>query len=190
MPSRYARCSPTLARCVSALWAQDQKPENGANPMPNMDMAGHSMSDMPGMDAEGSAHAMRSMEDRHMDMGPHMKMTALRDPKPGDSERAEQVVGSRPQVAEKYTDYKVALADGFKIFLPNLPQKQYHFTNYRYAFEAGLHFNPDHPTSLLYEKHGDGYKLIGVMYTAPKNFATGMNLNSAFRSASRSGTPT
>ncbi len=31
-------------------------------------------------------------------------------------------------------------------------------------------FNPEHPTSLLYEKHGDDYKLIGVMYTAPKRF--------------------
>jgi hypothetical protein len=63
----------------------------------------------------------------------------------------------------------VALADGYRIFLPNVPQKQYHFTNYWYAFEAALHFDPDHPTSLLYEKHGNDYKLIGVMYTAPKN---------------------
>ena len=31
-----------------------------------------------------------------------------------------------------------------------------------------MRLNPDHPTSLLYEKQGDGYKLIGVMYTAPK----------------------
>jgi hypothetical protein len=79
------------------------------------------------------------------------------------------VVAAARAAAEKYTDYKVALADGFKIFLPNLPQKQYHFTNYRYAFEAAVSFNPEHPTSLLYEKHGDDYKLIGVMYTAPKN---------------------
>ncbi len=34
--------------------------------------------------------------------------------------------------------------------------------------EAAFRFNPEHPTSLLYEKHGDDYKLIGVMYTAPK----------------------
>ena len=32
-----------------------------------------------------------------------------------------------------------------------------------------MRFNPEHPTSLLYEKTGDEYKLIGVMYTAPKN---------------------
>ncbi len=36
--------------------------------------------------------------------------------------------------------------------------------------EAAFRFNPEHPTSLLYEKHGDEYKLIGVMYTAPKRF--------------------
>ncbi len=72
------------------------------------------------------------------------------------------------KAAEKYEDYRVALADGYKIFLPNLPQKQYHFTNYWYGFEAGQRFNPEHPTSLLYEKQGNDYKLIGVMYTALK----------------------
>jgi hypothetical protein len=133
------------------------------------DMSAMSMPDLTGMNNDGSAHAMLSMSGRSMDMGPHMKMTTLRDLKPGDQEKADQVVAAARQAAEKYTDYKVALADGYKIFLPNLPQKQYHFTNYRYAFEAAIQFNPDHPTSLLYEKTGDGYKLIGVMYTAPKS---------------------
>ncbi len=132
-------------------------------------MSSMSMPDLKNMHNDGSAHAMLSMSDRNMDMGPHMKMTTLRDLRPGDQEKADQVVAAARQAAEKYTDYRVALADGYKIFLPNLPQKQYHFTNYRYAFEAAIHFNPDHPTSLLYEKTGDGYKLIGVMYTAPKN---------------------
>ncbi len=126
------------------------------------------MHEMPGMSSDGSAHAMHAMEG-HMEMGAHMKMTALRTSKPGDPEKAQQVVDAARKVADKYKDYKVALADGYKIFLPNLPQKQYHFTNYWYGFEAGTHFNPDHPTSLIYEKHGDAYKLIGVMYTAPKN---------------------
>ena len=103
-----------------------------------------------------------------MDMAPHMKMTALRAPQPGDQERADQIVKTAREVSEKYQDYKVALADGFKIFMPNVPQKQYHFTNYGYAFEAALRFNPEHPTSLLYEKNGEAYKLIGLMYTAGK----------------------
>ena len=128
------------------------------------------MHDMPGMDDNRGAHAMHSMESHHMDMGPHMKMTGLREPKPGDQEKAEQVVEAARRAATKYTDYKAALADGYRIFMPDRPQKQYHFTNYRYAFQTRWHFNPEHPTSLLYEKHGDDYKLIGVMYTAPKGF--------------------
>ena len=142
-------------------------PRTSSSTSPKMtDMA---MPDMKGMNNDGSAHAMLSMADRQMDMGPHMKMTTLRDLKPGDQEKADQVVAAARTAAEKYTDYKVALADGYKIFLPNIPQKQYHFTNYRYAFEAAIQFNPEHPTSLLYERNSDGYKLIGVMYTAPKN---------------------
>jgi len=127
------------------------------------------MPDMPGMNNDGSAHATLSMSDRQMDMGPHMKMTTRRDLRPGDQEKADQVVTAARKAADKYTDYKTALSDGYRIFLPNVPQKQYHFTNYRYAFEAAIHFNPDHPTSLLYEKNGGEYKLIGVMYTASKN---------------------
>jgi hypothetical protein len=175
------------------VWAQTQTAQpNGAQSssaqaggqqsMPGMDMSGdkanHDMSNMKNMqtgadqdaDTDASMHAMHSMEG-HMDMGPHMKMTALRQPKPGDSTRAQQVVEAARKVSEKYTDYHAALADGFKIFLPNVPQKMYHFTNYGYAMEAAFRFNPEHPTSLLYEKHGEDYKLIGVMYTAPKRFA-------------------
>lgn len=162
-------CASSLVFC-SLAWAQAQK----SNDMPGMDMSGQASNpspthEMPGMGGDGSAHAMHAMEDRQMDMGPHMKMTALREVKPGDEEKAQQVEDAARKVAEKYADYKVALADGYKIFLPNVPQKQYHFTNYWYGFEAALHFDADHPTSLLYAKQGDDYKLIGVMYTAPKN---------------------
>jgi hypothetical protein len=146
--------------------------------MPGMDMSGPDRSQMKsgdkgdasGTDTETQAHAMHAMEGRHMDMGPHMKMTELRPLKPGDQERAQKVVESGRRVAEKYKDYHTALNEGFQIFLPNVPQKTYHFTNYSYAFEAPFEFNPEHPTSLLYEKHGDDYKLVGVMYTAPKRF--------------------
>jgi hypothetical protein len=153
---------------VTPLWGQ--QPVSQSN-ISNMSVS--EMHDMPGMGNEGSAHAMHSMEGHHMDMGPHMRMTTLRDSKPGDQEKASQVIAAARNVAEKYRDYKVALADGYKIFLPNLPQKQYHFTNYWYGFEASRRFNPEHPTSLLYEKQSDGYKLIGVMYTAPKNASEG-----------------
>ena len=105
-----------------------------------------------------------------MEMGVHMKMTGLRIPQPGDAEKAQQVVVAARGAMEKYKDYHVALNDGFRIFHPELPQKQYHFTNYRNAFKAAMSFNPDLPTSLLYEKNGDDYRLVGVMYTAPKRF--------------------
>ncbi len=106
-----------------------------------------------------------------------MKMTSVRAMQPGDQEKADQIVTAARSVAEKYKGYKVALADGFKIFLPNLPQKQYHFTNYWNAFEAARHLDPSRPTSLLYEEHGEDYKLIGIMYTARKN-TTEDDLNS------------
>lgn len=172
----------------SIAWGQTSSaPASGAQSSGSQSGNSQTMSDMPGMqmqmkdmpmgsekgdkdaDAEASAHVMNSMEG-HMDMGPHMKMTALRPPKPGDAARAQQVAEAARKASEKYTDYRVALADGFKIFHPELPQKMYHFTNYGYAMEAAFRFNPEHPTSLLYEKHGDDYKLIGVMYTAPKRF--------------------
>lgn len=134
--------------------------------MPGMDMSDSSAHGQSDSDA---APVMKSMEGR-MDMGPHMKMTALRPMKPGDASRAQQVASEARRASERYMDYHAALADGFNIFLPNVPQKMYHFTNYAYAAEAAFQFNPEHPTSLLYEKHGDDYKLIGVMYTAPKRF--------------------
>lgn len=162
----------------SVAWGQASEPTNAPSGQPtapdNMSGMSHDMSSMKDMptssdkdDSEASAHVMHSMEG-HMDMGPHMKMTALRQPKLGDAARAQQVAEAARQAAEKYKDYHAALADGFKIFRPNIPQKMYHFTNYGYGMEAAFHFNAEHPTSLLYEKHGDDYKLIGVMYTAPE----------------------
>lgn len=106
----------------------------------------------------------------HEHMGSHMHMSQLRDPQPGDQERATKVVEQARLALEKYRDYNVALADGFKIFLPNVKQPMYHFTNYSYAFGAAFGFDASKPTSLLYEKSGDGYKLIGAMYTAPVRF--------------------
>src|SRR5436309_1720180 len=95
----------------------------------------------------------------HHEMGPHMHMSALRGPQPGDQEKAQKVVEQARQALEKYKDYQAALADGYKIFLPNVPQKMYHFTNYNYAIGAAFRFDADKPTSLLYDKTKDGYTL-------------------------------
>jgi hypothetical protein len=138
--------------------------------MKGMDMSGMKMSGSSKTDDSGEVGATQSMEGHHMDMGPHMKMTALRPVQVGDAERAQKVVVAARAVMEKYKDYHTALNDNFKIFHPEIPQKQYHFTNYRNAFAAFANFDPDNPTSLLYEKEGEGYRLVGVMYTAPKRF--------------------
>src|SRR6202035_66807 len=163
MRKRFAAFLIVLA---SAACAQAQDNSQPAQPsMPGMDMSGMKNMSAPadkdaGADADSdtSAHVMNSMEG-HMDMRPHMKMTALRQPKRGDAERAKQVVENARTASEKYVDYHAALADGYQIFHAEIPQKMYHFTNYGYAREAAFKFNPEHPTSLLYEKHGDDYKL-------------------------------
>jgi hypothetical protein len=85
---------------------------------------------------DNTARAVQSLEG-HMDMGPHIRMTPLRKPTPGDAERANRTVADARRVAEKYTDYHTALADGYQIFLPDLPQKMYHFVNYRNALVVG-----------------------------------------------------
>jgi hypothetical protein len=108
------------------------------------------------------------------EMGGHMTMTELRPVQAGDKQRAEEIVAAARRFADQFTDYRKALADGYTIFHPEIPQKVYHFTNDANALQAQRRFDPNRPTSLLYEKapaqRGSGqagYKLVGVMYTAP-----------------------
>ena len=100
---------------------------------------------------------------------PHMRMTVRTTPAPGDSARAAAVAAAARASLAPYTDYHQALADGFRIFAPNVRQHVYHFSSWRRALEARVHFDPTKPTSLLYERTGDStYKLVGAMYTAPR----------------------
>jgi len=99
-------------------------------------------------------------------MSGHMTMTTLRPLKEGDRRKADSLVESARTAMAPYQDYHKALSDGYEIFLPNIPQPQYHFTNYKYGLEAHSHFDPLKPTSLLYTKTSDGgYKPVGAMYT-------------------------
>ncbi len=104
-----------------------------------------------------------------LDMEPmrgHMHMTSLRPPMAGDQQKAAAVATAARTAMAPYQDYRKALADGYEIFLPNVPQPQYHFTKYEYGLAARSSFDPLKPTSLLYTKTADGgYKLIGAMYT-------------------------
>ena len=136
-------------------------------------MAGMEMGDAQKQAASPEARAANdamsgAMSDHDMNMGAHMFMPDLRPANAADQKRAVEILAELRPAIEKYRDYRVALADGFEIFLPNVPQEHYHFTNYEYALEARIVFNPERPTSLLYKKVGDGYQLEGAMYTAPK----------------------
>ena len=139
---------------------------------------GQDKSGMKGMDMGGSAAppqaagmADSEMSDMHMEMSAHMRMTDARPANPGDEARAEKIVAELRPAIEKYRDYRVALDDGFHIFMPNIPQPHYHFTSLENAAEAQFRFDPAHPTSLLYKKTGDGYQLEGAMYTALRRYS-------------------
>jgi hypothetical protein len=112
------------------------------------------------------AHAASEPGGEMAHMSGHMYMTSLRPPNAGDQEKADAIVAAAKTAMAPYQDYRKALADGYEIFLPNIPQSQYHFTKYEYGAEARSHFDPLKPTSLLYKKSPDGgYRLVGAMYT-------------------------
>jgi len=153
---------------------QNQSMPGMDNGMPGMDMD----HDMPGMkmgqgadekDQQTEHGAMDAMSHmHHHQMGPHMYMTKLRPANPQDWTKADEIAGELREFIEKYKDYQVALADGFRIFMPNLSQAEYHFTNYYNGYLESFSFDPARPTSLLYKKTKTGYDLIGAMYTMPK----------------------
>jgi len=136
---------------------------------------------MPGMDMSAEK---ASEKDAVADMTPghpnahnlHMYMTTLRPRQPGDVERANEIVTQLRAGIEKYKDYHVALDDGYRIFAPNIPQPEYHFTNYSNGFLEAFTFDPARPTSLLYKKTATGYDLVGAMFTMPRR-ATEDQLN-------------
>ena len=165
-----------LVPSLSAQQSQNtpSSPAQAHDSMPGMDMGQHDSDKNP--DAAKAANDAMSDHDMDMSMSAHMYMTTLRPANPADEKRAEEILAQLRPAIEKYKDYRVALADGFKIFMPDVPQPHYHFTNYAYAFEAAFEFNPAHPTSLLYKKTKDGYQLEGAMYTARK-LATEDDLN-------------
>ena len=103
-------------------------------------------------------------------MGPHMDMTVKRPLEPGDQARADAILAALAPVMHKYKDVNVAIADGFKEFHPELHLVDAHFTNKAYALEAWFgHFDPSHPTSLMYHRTDHGWVLQGAMYTASRS---------------------
>ncbi len=117
----------------------------------------------------GAIESMTGSHQHHA--GAHMKLSASRPANAADRERAEGIVHAVRAAMERYKDARAAEADGYQPFLAHLPLPEYHFTNYRHGFLEAFTFNPSRPTSLLYRKSGDEYKLVGAMYTAPKRFS-------------------
>jgi hypothetical protein len=146
---------------------ESQSTQTDTNTTPGM-----GMSDQHSAEA-GAVHDMASGHDAH---SLHMYMTAPRPQAPGDMQRANEIVTQLRSGIEKYKDYHVALDDGFKIFMPDVPQPEYHFTSYKNGFLGTLNFDPSRPSSLLYKKTPSGYELVGAMYTMPKR-ATEEQLN-------------
>jgi hypothetical protein len=130
--------------------------------------------DAVSMDGKGGLEADSAMAGRHMaemggPMAEHMSYSAPRPHDAADDARARKIVELLRRILPRYEDYHVAEHDGFVPFHPELKQRMVHFTNYRHAIKAMFTFDPADFTSLLYEPlPGGGYKLVGVMYTAPR----------------------
>jgi hypothetical protein len=119
--------------------------------------------------AKAESMVMDGMAHHHMHDSPHMRLTTRVPERPGDRTRATAIVTALRPALERYRDYHVALSNGYEIFMPNMPQPIYHFTNYFEGLAETFRFKPDQATSLLYRKTRDGYQLVGAMYTAPRN---------------------
>ncbi len=134
----------------------------------------------PGMDMEDAKsaehQAMQDMAGMQHSTNAHMYLTTPRPANAADQQRASEIAEKLRSGIEKYKDYQVALGEGFTIFMPNVPQKEYHFTSYANAIAGRAMFDPTLPTSLLYKKTPTGYELVGAMYTMPKS-ATEDQLN-------------
>jgi hypothetical protein len=118
---------------------------------------------------EGDAVEAMAGSHHHHDL--HMKWTQARPATAEDRRRADAVVAALRGALGKYRDYRVAIAEGFEPFLPDIRQPHYHFTRKWNGFKAAFGFDPAAPTSLLYRKTGGGYELLGAMYTAPKGYS-------------------
>jgi hypothetical protein len=159
---------------------QEPQPQSSAAPSQQQQQQQSMDSNMPGMDMDDAkaneARAVHDMTPEEHAHSAHMHMTAPRPETPEDAARAREIVDQLRAGIVKYKDYHAALADGYKIFLPHLPQPEYHFTNYKNGFLEAFTFDPARPTSLLYKKTSTGYELVGAMYTMPKR-ATEDQLN-------------
>ncbi len=111
---------------------------------------------------------MAPMQAGHM---AHMAVTDLRPERPGDRQRADAIVAGAKRAMARYPDVAAAERAGFTKFLPGIPLPIEHYTSAEYAREQWTgKLDPEHPTSLIFERHGSDMALVGVMYTAGASF--------------------
>src|SRR3982751_3890198 len=99
-------------------------------------------------------------------MASHMAYSSARSLTMADSARSAKIVNDLRQAIAKYQDVKVAEADGYKMFAPQLKnQPQYHFTKSWNAIRNQFGFDPARPTSLLYKKMHRGRCILSARCT-------------------------
>jgi len=105
----------------------------------------------------------------------HLELSPPRAATHADTVRAWEVVRQLRAALAKYADTAAAIADGYKMFAPQLKeQRVYHFTNNKNALLEAFRYDPEKPTSILYVRGPDGsLKLMGAMYTAPRRMRAG-----------------
>src|SRR5215831_6562353 len=136
---RLAIAFPLVVAAPARLVGQGARANPPAGVKPGADSA--TMVDM-------ADHAMSGPMDENMMK--HMRLTPARTPTHDDSVRATKVAAELKQAIAKYQDTAVAVADGYKMFLPGIKnQRVYHFTNNGRALVAAFHFDPAKPTSVL-----------------------------------------
>jgi hypothetical protein len=165
MPGHNAPSVETVSE-VQQQSAETQPVPNIPNGSMRMDLSDEKANETAAVSDMGHMHGASE----------HLHMTEMRPQTAADVARANEVVKELRAGIEKYRDYHVALNEGYKIFLLNLPQPEYHFTKYGNGFMEAFRFDPSQPTSLLYRKTSDGFELVGAMYTMPKR-ATEEQLN-------------
>ena len=162
MQRSFFRHSTIVAALLAAVTTQvfAQHAHDHSDTAVTASRAADPMADMPGMADDWKMAAMSK----------HMAYSSARSLTTGDSIRAAHVINELRQAIAKYRDVKVAEADGYKMFAPEIRnQPQYHFTKSLNAIRNQFGFDPARPTSLLYKKKPNGQlELIGAMYTASK----------------------
>jgi hypothetical protein len=164
---------PALARAQSGHAGHGQHDHGGAKaaPAPAKPAPSKPAEKVDGDPIVGAANESMGGHD-HGDMNArfHMELTPTRPATREDSVRAARLVDELRDAIAKYRDTAVAVADGYKMFMPKVKmQRIYHFTSGRRAFAEAFRFDPAKPTSLLYRRGADGtLELYGAMYTAPK----------------------